>query len=172
MRGPRILVAGIGNIFLGDDAFGVEVANLLAERELPAGVDVRDFGIRGMDLAYALQDGYDAVIFVDAAPRGEVPGTLSVIEPEIDLDEVVLDTHGMDPLRVLALAHALGGVPPRVLVVACEPESVVHAEHDDELVGELSTPVRAAVDPAATLVQSVVDDVLVEIESNRKAVQR
>ena len=135
--GTRILVAGVGNIFLGDDGFGVAVANRLAERELPEGVDVRDFGIRGMDLAYALQDGYDAVVFVDAAPRGEAPGTLSVIEPVLDLDEVVLDTHGMDPLRVIALARALGGIPPRVLVVACEPETVVHGEHDEELVGEL-----------------------------------
>jgi hydrogenase maturation protease len=167
--GPRVLVAGIGNIFLGDDGFGVAVANRLAERELPAGVDVRDFGIRGMDLAYALQDGYDAVVFVDAAPRGEAPGTLSVIEPELDLDEVVLDTHGMDPLRVIGLARALGGIPPRVLVVACEPETVVHGEHDEDLVGELSAPVRAAVEAAANLVCSVVE---AEIESNRKAVRQ
>jgi hydrogenase maturation protease len=170
-RGPRILVAGIGNIFLGDDGFGVEVAQRLGERELPGGVEVRDFGIRGMDLAYALQDGYDAVVFVDAAPRGEAPGTLSVIEPELDLDEVVLDTHGMDPLRVVALARALGGIPPRVLVVACEPETVIHGENDDELVGELSAPVRAAVREAVTLLCSLVDQLRTEVESNGRAVQ-
>jgi hydrogenase maturation protease len=160
---PHTLVAGIGNIFLGDDAFGVEVARRLAGRELPEGVDVRDFGIRGMDLAYALQDGYESVVFVDAAPRGEVPGTVSLVEPELDDDELVLETHAMDPVRVLGLARALGGVPERVLVVACEPETVVHAEQDDELVGELSAPVAAAVDRAVALVLDLL---------NRKAVQR
>src|SRR5205814_2896537 len=131
---PWLLVAGIGNIFLGDDGFGVATAARLAHRPLPDGVDVRDFGIRGMDLAYALQDPYEVVVFLDAAPRGERPGTVSLIEPELDLDEVVVDAHGMDPLRVLALAQALGRVPPRVLVVACEPETVVHGEHDEDLV--------------------------------------
>jgi hydrogenase maturation protease len=160
---PHTLVAGIGNIFLGDDAFGVEVARRLAGRELPEGVDVRDFGIRGMDLAYALQDGYETVVFVDAAPRGEVPGTVSLVEPELDDDELVLETHAMDPVRVLGLARALGRVPERVLVVACEPETVVRAEHDDELVGELSAPVAAAVDRAVALVLDLL---------NRKAVQR
>jgi hydrogenase maturation protease len=167
----RVLVAGIGNIFLGDDGFGVEVARRLDERALPEGVEVRDFGIRGMDLAYALQDGYETVVFVDAAPRGELPGTVSLVEPELDLDEVVLDTHGMDPLRVLALANALGTVPRRVLVVACEPELVVDGEHDDDLVGELSAPVRAAVDEAVELVSSLVVELLNE-SSERKAVER
>ena len=166
---PRILVAGIGNIFLGDDGFGVAVVHRLARRRLRAGVDVRDFGIRGMDLAYALQDGYDAVVLVDAAPRGEAPGTLSVIELDgADDEEVLLDTHGMDPLRVLALARALGGAP-RVLLVACEPETVVRGEHDGELVGELSAPVQHAVDAAVELVCSLIET---EIEATRKAVQR
>src|SRR3954467_12260006 len=89
----RILVAGIGNVFLGDDGFGVALAERLAERELPAGVEVVDYGIRGMDLAYALQDGYDAVVFLDATPRGDQPGTLYVIEPELDEGEVAIDTH-------------------------------------------------------------------------------
>ncbi len=163
----RVLVAGIGNVFLGDDAFGVEVVNRLAERELPAGVDVVDFGIRGMDLAYALQEGYEAVVFVDAAPRGEAPGTLSVIEPELDENaEVALSTHGMDPVRVLALARTLGGVPPRTLVVACEPSSVPAGEHDEDLAEGLSAPVAAAVEGAVTLVQSVVRD-LIENESEQ-----
>ena len=162
----RILVAGIGNVFLGDDAFGVEVVNRLAKRELPAGVEVVDFGIRGMDLAYALQEGYEAVVFVDAAPRGEAPGTLSVIEPELDPEgEVVLDTHGMDPVRVLALARTFGGVPPRTLVVACEPSAVVTGEHDEDLVEGLSEPVLAALDGAVALVESVVSDL---VETSRK----
>src|SRR3712207_6645350 len=110
----RILVAGIGNIFLGDDGFGVEVVRRLAGRELPAGVDVQDFGIRGLDLMYALGDGYDAAVLVDAVPRGEPPGTLSVIEPEPEADDVPLDAHGMDPAKVLALAQQLGDVPEKV----------------------------------------------------------
>ena len=80
---PRILVAGIGNIFMGDDAFGVEVARRLSQRTLPAGVRVSDFGIRGFDLAYALQDGYETTILIDACPRGEEPGTLFVVEPDL-----------------------------------------------------------------------------------------
>ena len=169
---PRILVAGIGNIFLGDDGFGVAVARRLARRELPTGVEVADFGIRGMDLAYALQSDYDAVVFVDTAPRGEVPGTISVIEPELDPDEVTIETHGMDPLRVLGLARALGRVPPRVLVVACEPERIVHGEHDDDLVGELSAPVRAAVDEAVRVVESLLAELAAEFRSTRKVVGR
>jgi hydrogenase maturation protease len=164
-REPRILVAGIGNVFLGDDGFGVAVARHLARRELPGGVEVADFGIRGMDLAYALQADYDAVVFVDTAPRGEQPGTISVIEPELDADEVVIDTHGMDPVRVLGLARALGRVPSRVVVVACEPERIVHGEHDEDLVGELSLPVRAAVDEAVPLVESLVAELSAELRS-------
>jgi hydrogenase maturation protease len=163
-RRPRTLVAGVGNIFLGDDGFGSCVAQRLAERDLPGTVDVHDFGIRGMDLAYALQDGYDTVVFVDAARRGEVPGTVTLVEPELDLDEVALDTHGMDPVRVLALARAMGRIPERVLVVACEPAVIVDGEHDEDLVGELSPVVEAAVDDAVRLVTELVDD------SNRKAV--
>jgi hydrogenase maturation protease len=166
----RILVAGIGNIFLGDDGFGVEVARRLAERGLPDGVDVRDFGIRGLDLAYALQEGYDTVIFVDAAPRGEEPGTVSLVEPELDLEDVMLDTHGMDPLRVLALARALGGMPESVLVVACEPQVVVDDEHDEDLVGSLSPPVLAAVEEAVELVSSLSAELMTA--TNRKVVGR
>ena len=169
---PRILVAGIGNIFLGDDGFGVAVARRLAPRELPAGVEVADFGIRGMDLAYALQADYDAVVFVDTAPRGERPGTISVVEPELDVDEVTIDTHGMDPARVLGLARALGHIPSRVLVVACEPERIVHGEHDEDLVGELSAPVGAAVDEAVRVVESLVAELAAEFRSTRKVVGR
>jgi hydrogenase maturation protease len=170
-RGPRILVAGIGNIFLGDDGFGVAVARRLARRELPPGVEAVDFGIRGLDLAYALQADYDAVVFVDASPRGETPGTISVIEPELDDEEVAIDTHGMDPGHVLRLARALGRVPSRVLLVACEPASVVHGEHDEDLAGELSAVVEAAVDDAVPVVESLVADLAAELESTRKVVE-
>jgi hydrogenase maturation protease len=169
---PSILVAGIGNIFLGDDGFGVAVAQRLAGRDLAPGVDVVDFGIRGMDLAYALQADYEAVVFVDTAPRGEAPGTISVIEPELGADEVAIDTHGMDPVRVLALARALGRVPPRVLVVACEPERIVQGEHDEDLVGELSAPVRGAVGEAAAIVESLVTELAAELRPEPKGVER
>jgi hydrogenase maturation protease len=168
----RVLVAGIGNIFLGDDGFGVAVANRLRDRPLPDGVDVRDFGIRGMDLAYALQEDYVAAILVDAAPRGEAPGTVSVIEPELDQHEVTLDTHGLDPVRVLSLARALGRVPARVLVVACEPQRIVRGDHDDDLVGELSDLVQEAVPTAADLVESLVRELASAGNAERKAVMR
>ena len=172
-RPPRILVAGIGNVFLGDDGFGVAVTRRLARRAgLPRGSRVADFGIRGMDLAYALQEDLDAVVLVDAAPRGEAPGTLSVIEPELPEDEVSLDTHGMDPVKVLGLARVLGKVPERVLVVTCEPETVVQGEHDEDLVGELSAAVTAAAEEAVPLVESLVEELAEEIESTRKAVKR
>ena len=123
-----VLIAGIGNVFLGDDGFGVEVARRLAERELPAGVKVADFGIRGMDLAYELQEDYDAAVLVDAVPRGGEPGTLYVIEPELEAAGPVLDAHAMDPVRVLGLARTLGTLPPRVLVVGCEPATALRPE--------------------------------------------
>ena len=153
----RILVAGIGNIFLGDDGFGVEVVKQLAERELPEGVEVRDFGIRGMDLAYALMDPYEAVIFVDATPRGEEPGTVYLIEAEVPEEgEVALDTHGMDPVKVIRLARVLGGEIPRTLVVGCEPKVVLSGEAYDDMLMELSEPVRAAVPEAVKMVESLV----------------
>jgi hydrogenase maturation protease len=155
----RLLVAGIGNIFMGDDAFGVEVARRLAERDWPAGVDVRDFGIRGMDLMYALGEGYDAAVFVDAVPRGERPGTVSLIEPDPAEGHATLDAHGMDPVRVLALARQLGPVPERILIVGCEP-AVRMSGAEEELVGELSEPVRAAIGGAVELVESVVSQLL------------
>jgi hydrogenase maturation protease len=158
----RILVAGIGNMFLGDDGFGVEVARRLAERELPPGVEVGDFGIRGMDLAFTLQDGYDAAIFVDTAPLGEPPGTLTVIEADVDEGETVLDTHGMDPVRVLRLARELGRAPARTLIVACQPQTILTGEHDEDLVAELSPPVLAAVEEAAGLVEELVRQLIDE----------
>ena len=153
----RVLVAGIGNIFLGDDGFGVEVVRRLASRPLPEGVEVKDFGIRGMDLAYALQEDYGLVVLVDATPRGGEPGTVYLIEPEIeDGGEATLDTHGMDPVKVIKLSRALGAPPARTLVVGCEPRVVPGGEDYDEMLMELSGPVRAAVDEAVKLVESLV----------------
>ena len=150
----RILIAGIGNVFLGDDGFGCALAERLAERPLPPGVEVVDYGIRGMDLAYALGDGYAAAVLLDAAPTGQPPGTLSLIEPELDAVEPAIDAHGMDPVKVLGLARALGDPLPRTLVVACAPETVMTGEEDDVL-AELSAPVRAALDPGVELVESL-----------------
>ncbi len=155
----RILVAGIGNIFLADDGFGVEVAKALGERELPSGVEVRDFGIRGMDLMYALGEGYDVAIFVDAVPKGDTPGTLFVIEPELRDDgaDTVMNAHGLDPVRVLALASQVGEVPERIVVVGCEPAVRMTGE-EEEIVGELSEPVRAAVPVAVEMVEKLVKE--------------
>ena len=160
MSRKRVLVAGVGNIFHGDDGFGVEVVRRLAEREMPEGVEVKDFGIRGMDLAYALQEDYEAVVFVDAVPRGEEPGTVYLIEPEIEDDgEVSLDTHGMDPVKVIKLSRALGAKPTRTLVVGCEPQVVLSGEDYDDMSMELSEPVQAAVGEAVKLVESLVEEI-------------
>jgi len=147
----RILVAGVGNIFLGDDGFGVEVSRRLAGRPLPDGVRVVDFGIRGLDLTYTLLDGWDAAILVDAAPRGGRPGTLYVLEPRLDPDApAAIEPHAMDPAKVLALVREMGGTPPLMRVVGCEPEAAGDFE-----VG-LSPAVQAAVDPAVALVERIV----------------
>jgi hydrogenase maturation protease len=150
-----VLVAGIGNVFMADDGFGVEVVRRLAERALPAGVDVADFGIRGLDLVYALGEDYDAVVLVDALPRGGPPGALSVIEPEVEPGEVMLDAHGMDPVKVLALARQLGDVPERIVLVGCEPQVRMRGDEEDVVVG-LSEPVGAAVHEAVGLVEGLV----------------
>jgi hydrogenase maturation protease len=139
----KILVAGVGNIFLGDDGFGVEAARSLSSRPLPENVTVKDYGIRGFDLAYALLDPWEGVIIVDALARGEAPGTVYVIEPEPSLSaEADINPHGMDPVRVLNLAASLGIISARVLVVGCEPQ-----DFGDELEGRmgLSSPVQAAI---------------------------
>jgi hydrogenase maturation protease len=156
-RTKRILVAGIGNVFMGDDGFGVEVAGRLLRSELREGVHVEDYGIRGMDLAFALRD-YDLAIFVDATPRGEAPGTLYVIEAELNEDDAATpEAHGMDPVQVLALARTLGDPLPRVLVLGCEPATRMTGE-EDEIVAELSEPVRAAVPEAARMVEKLIEE--------------
>jgi hydrogenase maturation protease len=163
--GARVLVAGIGNVFLADDGFGVAVAARLLARSLRDGVTVMDFGIRGLDLAYCLQDDWRAVILIDAAPRGELPGTLSVIEPELDRDDDdrLPDAHGMDPVHVLRLARRLGSLPPCVRLVACEPATVT-ALTDHQIGMELSAPVQDALDDAVALVERLVDDVLRDVK--------
>lgn len=157
---PTILVAGIGNIFLGDDAFGVEVARRLAQRNLPAAVRVVDFGIRGFDLAYALQDGYETTILVDACPHGQAPGTLYVIEPDLtatdDSAPGAVEAHSMNPANVLRMARALNIEVKNLLLVACEPETLGGEEGQMGL----SPPVDAAVEDAVKLVESLISKVL------------
>jgi hydrogenase maturation protease len=163
----RVLVAGIGNVFLGDDGFGSALARRLAERALPAGVTVRDFGIRGMDLAYALGEDWDAALLLDAVPGGEPPGTLSIIEPELDDDDAVeLDTHGMHPVKVLRLARELGPLPGRTLVVGCEPQTRPRPD-DEDMAMELSAPVSEAVARAIELVETLLEDIIDDEERRR-----
>jgi len=151
----RVLVAGIGNIFLGDDGFGVAVAQRLLGRSLPARVDIIDFGIRGMDLAYALGQGYHAAVLVDSAPCAGLPGALAVMEAQPDDAEAApLDGHRMDPQAVLRLARRLGPLPERVLIVGCRPETISE-EWSPESLLSLSTPVAAAVKKAADLVEEL-----------------
>lgn len=157
---PKILVAGIGNIFLGDDAFGVEVARQLSTRAIPMGVRVADFGIRGLDLAYALLDGYETAILVDAYPHGQQPGTVYVVEPDVkgmsgDSDGTVIDGHGMNPVRVLQLASSMGGTLPRVMLVGCEPENL---GGDDGHMG-LSSSVQTGVDQAVKTIELLLEKI-------------
>jgi hydrogenase maturation protease len=160
-----VLVAGIGNIFLSDDGFGVEVAQRLAQRTLPPGVRAADFGIRGIHLAYELLEGYDALVLIDAVPMGRVPGTLALIEPEqvaLPADDdgegggpaggPMLDAHTMSPGVVLAMLATFGAEVGRIVIVGCEPASVA------EGLG-LSAPVAEAVDVAVDLLDEVIDDI-------------
>jgi hydrogenase maturation protease len=157
-----ILVAGIGNIFLGDDGFGVEVVQRMARQAWPAGVRVMDFGIRGYDLAYALMEHYDQVILVDACPRGEAPGTVYVIEPDVEADDAqaTLDGHDMNPLQVLRLARSMGAVPAHVTIVGCEPATL---GPEEGLMG-LSPPVEAAVNEGAAVIERLITQFLNESE--------
>jgi hydrogenase maturation protease len=155
---PSVLVAGIGNIFNRDDAFGVSVAAKLASAPLPENVRVVDFGIRGFDLVLALLDGYDLTIFVDAVSRGGPPGTLYTIEPDLDAIGAGMEggayenAHGLDPVRVLATARSAGARLGRVVVVGCEPAVL---EDETGRIG-LTEPVEAAVDPAIEMIRSLV----------------
>jgi hydrogenase maturation protease len=159
---PSILVAGIGNIFLGDDGFGVEVIRRLAQRRLPVDVRVADFGIRGFDLAYALQDGYETTILVDAFPHGQEPGTVSLIELDLkdfssdEAPQLGVATHGMNPLNVLRMAASMGAPLKGILLVGCEPATL----GPDEGQMGLSEPVEKAMDEAASLLDSVINKIL------------
>lgn len=158
----KILIAGIGNIFLGDDGFGVEVAGQLAGHAFPSGVKVTDFGIRGFDLAYALMDGYETTILVDAYPGEGQPGTLFLLEPDLNqLDSATsqpsfVDPHGMHPLNVLRMAKNMGGELKHVLVVGCVPATL----GPDEGQMGLSVPVAKAVDECVKLIDSLVTRIL------------
>ncbi|MFL6351989.1 MAG: hydrogenase maturation protease [Bryobacteraceae bacterium] len=153
----RILVAGIGNIFLGDDGFGVELARRLAAEDFPESVRIRDFGIRGYDLTYALLEPYQLIILIDACPRGQKPGTVYVIDPELkeaaeSSAPVALDGHTMNPVNVIRLASALGTISARIILVGCEPATF--GGEQGQL--GLSEPVSAAIDEAVKLVSRII----------------
>jgi hydrogenase maturation protease len=157
---PRLLVAGIGNVFLGDDAFGVETVRELMQHRWPTGVRVIDFGIRSYDLAFALADGYDAVILIDASARGQVPGTLYLVEIEQEqiarAQEQAANPHSVDPVAAIRMANALGTPSNRIYLVGCEPAVL---ETEDGQTG-LSPTVQAAVTPAVELIQALVRHLL------------
>jgi hydrogenase maturation protease len=158
----RILIAGIGNIFMADDAFGVEVVSRLASQPFPSGVRVVDFGIRGFDLAYALMEGYETTILVDAYPGEGQPGTLFVLEPDLQnlnsagTHQGFIEPHAMNPMNVLCMATSMGGQLKRVLLVGCVPATL----GPDEGQMGLSEPVSAAVDEALKLINSLVTRIL------------
>jgi hydrogenase maturation protease len=157
-RTKQILVAGVGNAWLRDDGFGGEVTKALSECHLPAGVQVIDFGSGGLDLAYEVMRGYDALILVDSSRQGEAPGTLYVMEAEEEdvegsiEDGQMIDPHGMDPQTVLRFVKYVGGWPGRVLVVACEPEVV------EDVGFGLSDPVKASVAKAVDVVLETIGE--------------
>ncbi|QNI34972.1 hydrogenase maturation protease [Alloacidobacterium dinghuense] len=159
---PSILIAGIGNIFLGDDGFGVEVAQQLAQGNFPSSVRVADFGIRGFDLAYALQDGYETTILIDAFPHGQSSGTVDVVEPDLNAPDASLaqvnfvEPHAMNPVNVIRMATAMHGSLKRVLLVGCEPATF---GGDDGKMG-LSDAVQAAVPEAVKIVEKLVQTIL------------
>ena len=156
-----ILIAGIGNAWLKDDGFGGEVIKSLTERDLPDDVVVLDFGTGGLDLAYEVMRGYDALILVDVSRQGGEPGTLYLMEPDRDEiaagieDGEIIDPHSMDPQTVLRFVKTVGGWPGKVVVIACEPAAV------GEMGLGLSDSVRAAVDRAAGLALETVADLRV-----------
>jgi hydrogenase maturation protease len=153
-----ILIAGVGNAWLRDDGFGGEVARRLSEVELPAGVSVMDAGTGGLDLAYEVMRGYDALVILDVSPQGGEPGTLYVMEPDEEAvpggieDGDVINPHAMDPQTVLRFVKSVGAWPGKVVVIACEPEQVT------EMGWGLSERVKGAVDRAVALVLETVDE--------------
>ncbi len=158
----KILVAGVGNIFLGDDAFGSEVARRLMQETLPAQVRVLDFGIRSYDLAYAMMGGYEVTVLIDVTSRGEPPGTLYLIKPDLkeldQHDDKVADAHSMNPVRVLQMLKAFGSTPGNLYLIGCEPAIL---EIEDGQIG-LSETVEAAVPRAMEMIRSLLNDLLNE----------
>jgi len=151
----RTLVAGVGNVFLGDDGFGVEVARLLAQRPPQEGVEIADFGIRGVHLVYELLDGCDLFVLIDAAPLGHAPGTVTVLEVEPNdagPGAPVMDGHGLSPDDLFAMLATMGGRPGRSLLVACEPADVSAGM-------ALSEPVRAALPHAVRAVEEILSQI-------------
>jgi hydrogenase maturation protease len=159
----RILVAGVGNIFFGDDGFGPAVARQLAAEPI-VDAKIEDYGIRGLHLAYELLSGYDRAFLIDAVPRGGEPGTLYVLEPEMSESTAAPDAHRMDLENVFALTRTIGGDVPPITIVGCEPSG------SQETI-ELSDPVRRAIAPAAALVRKLVAEALIhnEHENERNA---
>ncbi len=162
-RPKRVLIAGIGNAWQRDDGFGSEVARRIEGRQLPEGVAVIDFGTGGLDLAYQVMYGYDGLLMIDVSRQGGSPGTLYVME--VDEDEVaggavedgeVLNPHGMDPETVLRFIKLTGGWPGKVVIVACEPQTV------EEMGMGLSPAVEEAVDRAVDLVIETAKELLTD----------
>lgn len=156
-----VLVAGIGNVFLGDDGFGVSVVDALRRRPLPPGVEVADYGTRGFDLAAALLET-DVAILVDAVPRPDKQaGDVFVLEPDLPEDGRAdpVNGHALNPMEVFRLARRLGGPLPRTYLVGCCP-GPINESHEGEM--GLSAPVAAAVEPACDLVTRLVDQVVAE----------
>jgi hydrogenase maturation protease len=168
VRAPkRILVAAVGNQWLQDDGFGPAVAKVLLGQEMPKGVTVIDFGTGGLNLAYEVMAGYDALLLLDITRGGHEPGTLYTIEPdEEEIDRQIaeggtLDLHGMDPNSVLRFVKQVSGsLPPRVVVIACEPELVV--EQVDEMDMGLSETVQSAIGRAVVLTHETIAEILAE----------
>jgi hydrogenase maturation protease len=157
-RIPKILVAGVGNAWLRDDGFGGEVARRLEQQQLPDGVVVMDAGTGGLDLAYEVMRGYEALVIIDVSRQGGKPGTLYVMEPdeeEVDggiEDGQVINPHAMDPQTVLRFVKSAGAWPGKVIVIACEPGDV------EEMGWGLTDEVRAAVDRALDVVAETIDE--------------
>lgn len=157
-RVPGILIAGVGNSWLRDDGFGSEVARRLEQRELPPGVAVMDAGTGGLDLAYEVMRGYDALVILDVSRQGGAPGTLYVMEADEESvaggieDGEVINPHGMDPQTMLRFVKSAGAWPGKVIVIACEPEDV------EQMGWGLSDQVQEAVDGAVDLVAQTIEE--------------
>lgn len=157
---PRILVAGMGNVLRGDDAFGVILARRLATMDLPTGVDVVESGIAGIGLVQELIAGYDALLILDAVARGRPPGTLALLSPQVgdgaqltdwQRHELFADMHQADPSRTLVLAKALHRLPAHVLILGCEPQEC------DDVLGGLTPAVEAAMTAAVEMARTTIN---------------